>query len=203
MGDGSEQLTLISSRLLSTKTTARRPRDQTPRIRPDRRPEARPPTRSLLAESSALTASDGHGCGWAIIRPVSANLDLVRSIYERIESGDYSRADWAHPEIEYIVVDGPEPDSYMGLQGLANLMREHFTDIEDFRDEADEHRELDADRVVVFSRISGLGRRNGIHGDHKLTQVFEIHDGKVTRITVYIGSVRALSDLGLTPDTDT
>ena len=37
----------------------------------------------------------------------SASLDLVRSIYAAWQRGDYSSAEWAHPEIEYGLVDGP------------------------------------------------------------------------------------------------
>ena len=38
---------------------------------------------------------------------VSANLDFVRSLFSVWERGDFSSAEWAHPEIEYAMADGP------------------------------------------------------------------------------------------------
>jgi hypothetical protein len=46
-------------------------------------------------------------------------VDLVRSIYESWESGDYGSAEWANPEIEYVFADGPTAGSWTGLVGMS------------------------------------------------------------------------------------
>jgi len=69
----------------------------------------------------------------------------VRSIYAAIGHGDFGSADWADPEIEYVRADGVEPGSLIGRDGLVAAMRSLFGALEDFRNEAEDYRELDAE----------------------------------------------------------
>ncbi len=133
---------------------------------------------------------------------MSANLDLVRSIYADIERGDYRSAEWAHPQIEYVVADGPEPGSFAGPDGMAQAMRSIFSALTSVSTEAEEYRELDAVRVLVLAKGSGRGKRSGAEVANRTAEVFEIHDGKVTRIVNYFDREHALADLGLTADAD-
>ena len=131
---------------------------------------------------------------------MSENLDLVRSIYADWERGDFSSADWAHPEIEYAVPDGPEPGTWTGIAAMADALHDELKAWEDFRFWSEEYRELDAERVLVLGHLSGRGKTSGVEVGEmqtKVAAVFHIRDGKVTRLVTYWERDRALADLGL------
>jgi hypothetical protein len=73
---------------------------------------------------------------------MSANLDLVRSIYAAWERGDFSSSEWAHPEIEHTDADGPLGGGTGGFERLGHGVREFLSAWEEFRLQADEFREL-------------------------------------------------------------
>jgi ketosteroid isomerase-like protein len=130
------------------------------------------------------------------------NLDLVRSIYAAWERGDFSSADWAHPEIEYVHADGPSPGRWTGLADLAENARSWVSAWEDYRIEAEEYRELVGERVLVLTRPGGRGTASGLDLGQmgaKAAHLFHLGGGKVTRLVVYWDRERALTDLGLAP----
>ncbi len=89
----------------------------------------------------------------------SANLELVRSIYAAWVRGDFSRADWADPQIEFAVVDGPEPSNSTGLAAMASAYGAFLGLWEPgYHVRADEYRELDDKRVLVLVHNIGRGR---------------------------------------------
>jgi ketosteroid isomerase-like protein len=135
---------------------------------------------------------------------VSANLDLVRSLYAAWERGDFSSVEWAHPEIEYVIADGPDPGSWTGVAGMTEAFRVLVSTLAEFRVEADEYREVDDERVLVHVRWSGRGKTSGLEvGQIRATGVhlFHVRGGKVTRFVFYFDRERALADLGLGSET--
>jgi ketosteroid isomerase-like protein len=130
----------------------------------------------------------------------SANLDLVRSLYAAWERGDWSSVEWAHPEIEFVIADGPDPGRWTGLAGMAEGWRERLGAWEELRLEADEYRELDDERVLVLVHGSGRSKTSGVEVTEmrsKAVNLFHVRDGRVTRLVVYFDAERVLTDLGL------
>jgi ketosteroid isomerase-like protein len=128
------------------------------------------------------------------------NVELVRSIFAARERGDFSDAGWAHPEIEYVIVDGPEPASYKGLAGLAQAMRDILSPWDRYRGRVEECRELDVERVLVLLHARGRGKASGLELDAlsgQQAQVVHVRDGEVTKILVYYDRERAFAALGL------
>ena len=128
------------------------------------------------------------------------NVEIARSIFAAWERGDYSSAEWAHPEIEFVSADGPEPGSWTGVAAMVQAWREALSAFEELRAEADEYRALDDERVLVLMHFSGRGKTSGLElGDIQMkgANLFHIRGGRVTRLVTYWDRERAFADIGL------
>jgi hypothetical protein len=133
----------------------------------------------------------------------SKNMELVRSIVGEWERGDYRSAYWADPDIEVEVADGLAAGRIRGVARMAENERAFLNAWEGYRLEAEEYRELDAERVLVLVRHSGRGRTSGLDlaaMGARGAVLFRLSGEKVTRLALYWERDRALTDLGLTPE---
>jgi ketosteroid isomerase-like protein len=130
----------------------------------------------------------------------AANVELVQLLFAAWGRGDYSSAEGVHPDVEYVIADGPSPGTWKGLDGLVKGFRDFLGAWENFRGHAEEYIELDDQRVLVLTQFIGRGKKSGVElGDirAKGAVVCHIHDGRVTRQVLYLDRERALADLGL------
>ena len=86
---------------------------------------------------------------------------------------------------------------YEGIHGI----RRFLTDVEeaapDFRIELDGVEEVDSKRVIAFLRNSSTGRASGIRMAWPQTNVYDLIDGKISHIRIFIDRDEALKAVGL------
>jgi ketosteroid isomerase-like protein len=128
------------------------------------------------------------------------NVELVRSICKAWEHGDFRSAAWAHPEIEFERADESQLLRWSGLAGLAEGWRDFLNAWDGFRVRVDEYRQIDSERVIVFTHQSGRGKTSGLdlgQAQSKGACLFHVRGGKVTRLVVFTSHEQALIAAGL------
>ena len=131
----------------------------------------------------------------------SPTVDLVRSLFMAWARGDWSSVEWAHPQIEFAIADGPSPGTWAGVSGMADGFRQVMNAWQGYSSAAEEFVLLDEERVLVLHRLSGRGKVSGLELGRvqpKAAGIFQVRDGKVVSIVPYYSRERALADLGLT-----
>ncbi len=128
------------------------------------------------------------------------NVELVRSIYAAWECGDFGSVDWAHPEIEFVIADGPAPGKWSGVAGIEEPWREFLSTWEEYRTEADEYRVLDGERVLVLGALQRArqDKRAGARGDtYEASKRVPRPRRQGDRLILYWDREHARADLGL------
>ena len=131
---------------------------------------------------------------------MSANLDVVRSIYADWERGDFRSVEWVDPEIELVWFDGPSPGTWSGLSGVEAGWRDFLDAWDDYRVRPEDYLTVDDERVLVLVRFTARGKVSGVEvaeSGARGANLFHIRDGLVRRLVLYWDRDRALADLGL------
>ena len=86
---------------------------------------------------------------------------------------------------------------YEGIDGI----RRFLTDVEeaapDFRIELNGVEEVDSKRVIAFLRSSSTGRASGIRMAWPSTNVYDLIDGKIRHVRIFLDRQEALKAVGL------
>ena len=124
------------------------------------------------------------------------NVEIVRRIFEAWGQGDYSTADWAAPDIEF-VMETPGGGSWRGLKAMRSAWGDFLRAWQDFRATGEEI--IDAgDNVVVLHEFAGQGRESGlpIRG-MRGAALFTFEGGTVVRLVLFGNWDEALEAAGL------
>jgi ketosteroid isomerase-like protein len=122
---------------------------------------------------------------------MGANLDLIRATYEG-SSEDNGRALLAAlaPDAEWTEAEGfPYAGTYVGPDGiLAGVFRRLASEWIGYRADVNTYLE-DGDRVAAFGVYSGTYKATGKSMRADFAHLYEIKDGKITRMRQYVDTV--------------
>jgi hypothetical protein len=127
-----------------------------------------------------------------------ANVQYLQKIYRAWERRKFKSARWAHPAIEFQVLDGSSVTSGTGVAGLKEAWHSWSLAWAQFQAVAYKFMALDGERVLVLVEFSEPRKRSGTATDEGGTQwinLFHVNDDKVTRLLIDHDPDRALSEL--------
>jgi ketosteroid isomerase-like protein len=122
-----------------------------------------------------------------------ANVELVRTVYERFRENDFDGAlALHHPDVEvHDRPEAPDPQVYRGHDGVLESLRASQATFDSLDLEPEEFVDAGEDVVVVF-RFRGTGRESGVPIDERLAHRWTIRDGRIIRMRVHSSREDAL-----------
>jgi ketosteroid isomerase-like protein len=128
------------------------------------------------------------------------NVEIVRSLFEPLEGINVAAIDWDtqgvretlgiaySPDVELTTLAGGlgsgVGEFYRGPDGLARYLREWLEPFSEYRVEVLDYIEA-GDCVLIPSRQWGIGAGSGARVKIELTTLYELRDGKITRMHQY------------------
>jgi ketosteroid isomerase-like protein len=86
---------------------------------------------------------------------------------------------------------------YEGIDGIRRFLTDIEDAVPDWRMEPDGVEEVDRKRVIAFVRNSSTGRASGVRMAWSQTNVYDLVDGKISHIRIFVDRQEALKAAGL------
>ena len=111
------------------------------------------------------------------------NVDLVQAAWETFLTRDPAGLDYLAEDIVYEVCgQSVVAGTYKGREGYLRLLRSWTEVWTEFRYELSEFIDGGEDKVIAVARRSGRSRMTGLQFDDDVFFVYDVRDGKITRI---------------------
>ena len=127
------------------------------------------------------------------------NVAIVRGLMDAVDRRDIDTfAGLVTPDFEWFPLFAAhvEGDVYRGREGIETFLGEVDQTWEEFRPVPEEYRDL-GDRVLALGRLRTRGRTSGVPNDSPWGGVYDLRDGKISRIRTYLDHGEALRAAGL------
>ena len=133
------------------------------------------------------------------------NVEIVRRANERfwaaMEGGDpgafYDPAIHS-ADIEWVLIEPFEGRTvWSGPEEFVDFLRTWTEPFDDWSGQIERLIDANDDRVVALTHQSGTGKESGVPVELNLGQVYELKDGRITRVTNYPTFEEALEAAGL------
>jgi len=124
------------------------------------------------------------------------NVEIVRRLFRRWEQGDYASAEWADPEIEF-VINTPGSGTARGIEAMRDSWREFLRAWDGFHGIS--QKVIDAgDQVLVLNEFGGRGHGSGVPiSGMRGAALFTFDGSRVVRLALFPDWDQALEAAGL------
>jgi ketosteroid isomerase-like protein len=127
----------------------------------------------------------------------SANIQVLRQLEELFNSRDLDGyVQLLDPAVAWHVArEDPDTTIHHGRDRVRGYLEHWIQTFADLRLEMNEARDV-GDQVLVVLRMHGHGTGSGAPFDERISCLFALHDGRVTRVEEFFDADEALSAAG-------
>jgi ketosteroid isomerase-like protein len=129
-----------------------------------------------------------------------ANVQIVTRVIGAFNERDVDGIlQCVNPDLEWFpaIAVSVGGDALRGREGIESYVREISDTWREYRVVAQDLRVLGDEQVLVLSRVEARGAGSGGLVDEPMGQIYDLHDGKISRVRTYLDHGEALRAAGL------